>query len=127
MPVPAPGQKPAYKMLEFPGAICLAIQPGGSTPTTINEFGNAMLQEIAKPERVNLIVDLSEVEFMPTAMLGHLIAANTKLRIKGGRIQLVGVNSHIAGVFDVTRMKDHFDFHPTIDAALASFDESDAA
>ncbi len=117
----------AYKLHEFPRAFCLAVQRGGTTPATINDFGAAMLRLIARPERTNLIVDLTEVEFMPTAMLGHLIAANTRLHAKGGRIRLAGANSHIAGVFDVTRMKDHFDFHPTVEAALASVEESDAA
>ena len=93
-----PVARPAYQLHEHSRATCLAISAGSATPTAINEFGSAMLQVIAKEHAANLVVDLTLVEFMPTAMLGHLIAANTKLRVKGGRIRLVGANSHIAGV-----------------------------
>ncbi len=108
-------------------AVCLTIVKGAATPANLNEFGAVLADLIAKAERACIVVDLTEVEFMPTAMLGHLIAASTKLRGKGGRIRLVGANSHIAGVFDVTRMKDHFDFHATVASAMSSFKESDAA
>jgi anti-sigma B factor antagonist len=117
----------AFKLQELPNAVCLRIVRGAATPATLSEFGAAINEMIAKSDRARLIVDLTEVDFMPTAMLGHLIAASTKLRIKGGRIRLIGVNAHITGVFEVTRMKDHFDFHPTVDTALASFGGSDAA
>ena len=111
----------AFQLHEIDDATCLRMVKGAATPMALNDFGTALSQMIAKPERARIIVDLSEVDFMPTAMLGHLIAANTKLRGKGGRIRLVGVNPHITGVFEVTRMKDHFDFHPNVEAAAASF------
>ena len=117
----------AFTIVQHGKAVCLSILRGAATPANLNEFGAALTEVIAKPERADLVVDLTQVEFMPTAMLGHLIAASTKLRGKGGRIRLVGANSHIAGVFDVTRMKDHFDFHPTIESAVSSFKGSDAA
>ncbi len=116
----------AFTLTERDSAVCLTINPGGATPLMLSEFGETLNQMIAREESPRLIVDLSAVEFMPTAMLGHLIAGNTKLRIKGGRIRLVGANSHIAGVFDVTRMKEQFEFHDTVDAAMSSFETSTA-
>jgi anti-anti-sigma factor len=117
----------AFTVTQHGKAVCLSILRGAATPANLSEFGAAMADAIAKAERACIVVDLTEVEFMPTAMLGHLITASTKLRGKGGRIRLVGANSHIAGVFDVTRMKDHFDFHSTVESAVSSFKGSDAA
>jgi len=116
----------AFKLQQMDDVACLRMVKGAATPMTLSDFGTALAQMIAKVERARIVVDLSEVDFMPTAMLGHLIAANTKLRGKGGRIRLVGVNQHITGVFEVTRMKDHFDFHPSVEAAAASFKETGA-
>ncbi len=111
----------AFNLETLDGVTCLKLVRGAATPASLNEFGAVLTQMIARPEPARLIVDLSEIDFMPTAMLGHLINAGTRLRGKGGRIRLVGVNPHIAGVFEVTRMKEHFDFHPAVAAAVQSF------
>ena len=102
-------------------AVAIQVNRAMISPDALEGFGQTLDSLIATSEEPRIIVDLAGVEFLPTAMLGHLIAASTKLRRKDCRLRLVGVNEHIKGVLHVTKVRENFDIFETQDDAVTSF------
>lgn len=102
-------------------AVAIKVNRTMISPDALEGFGQTLDSLITTSEEPRIIVDLAGVEFLPTAMLGHLIAASTKLRRKECRLRLVNVNEHIQGVLHVTRVRENFDFFETLNDAVASF------
>ena len=114
-----PAAQPAFQIDEIGDATCLRILKDLVSPTSLAEIGGALDDLIARSTRV--IVDMSRVGFMPTTMLGHFIAAATRLRSKNARLVIVGASPQITEVFIVAKVRDHFDFAPSVEAAASAF------
>lgn len=110
-----------FAVQQLEQAVCIQVNRAMISPDALEGFGQTLDSLIATSEEPRIIVDLAGVEFLPTAMLGHLISASTKLRRKDCRLRLVGVNEHIQGVLHVTRVRENFDIFDTQDNAVTSF------
>jgi anti-anti-sigma factor len=119
-----PAPKKAYKLIEIGEVTCLRLVGRSFGPEALLEFGQALNDIIADDRPPRIVIDLSEVAFMPTVMLGHLIAATTKLRTKNSKLRVVGVNPQIQNLFEVAKVVELFDFHGNVDAAVRSFPAS---
>lgn len=116
-----PAPKQAYKVIEIDDVTCLRLVAKSFGPEAMLEFGQALYEVIADNRPPRVVVDLSDVAFMPTVMLGHLIAATTKLRTKNSKLRVIGANPQIKNLFEVAKVTDLFEFHAAIDAAVKSF------
>lgn len=76
--------------------------------------------ELLSAGRVDLVVDLTAVTFMDSTGLGLLVGVLKRVRLAGGRLDLVVDSERLLKVFRITGLTQVFTIHDTLDAALAS-------
>ena len=70
--------------------------------------------------RADLVVDLTDVAFLDSTGLGMLVGALKRVRLAGGRLELVVGAEPILKVFRITGLEQVFTIHASLDEALAS-------
>ena len=88
----------------------------GPVIDSIQQQLNNLLDEDAG-QRV--VVDLSRVEIMSSAMLSVLVQAYRHLAESSGRLVLCGLKPPVAKVFEITRLDQLFRLEDDVAAALA--------
>ena len=76
------------------------------------------LTELLDRDRIDLVVDLRGVRFMDSTGLGVLVGILKKVRLAGGRLQLVIDSERLLKVFRITALLQVFTVHDTVEAAL---------
>jgi len=72
-------------------------------------------------ENKNVIVDLGLAEFVDSSFLGTLVAGLKKATMKSGDLKIVGLQSPVRAMFELTRLYRIFDIFDSVDDALNSF------
>ena len=72
----------------------------------------------AQQPKLPVVVDLSEVAFIPSMGLGTLVMLMRNLKKNGQRLLLVGVQPEVRTVFAITRLDKLFEMHASLEAAL---------
>jgi anti-anti-sigma factor len=75
----------------------------------------------AQPDRP-VVLDMTEVEFVPSLGLGALVMLMRRLRGEGRRFILVGLNPDVRSTLAVTRLDKLFEIQPTLEEALKHLD-----
>lgn len=70
--------------------------------------------------RTDLVVDLTGVSFMDSTGLGLLVGTLKRVRLAGGRFELVVDSERLLKVFRITGLTQVFTIHDTLEGALAS-------
>lgn len=76
------------------------------------------LTELLDRDRTDLVIDLRGVRFMDSTGLGLLVGTLKKVRLAGGRLQLVIDSERLLKVFRITALLQVFTVHETVEAAL---------
>jgi len=84
------------------------------------EFKTTLIRDIEKGKK-KIIVDLSDCEFIDSTFLGSLVISLKKVTTLGGDIKLVGFQSDVRNMFELTRMYRVFESFETTEEAVASF------
>lgn len=84
------------------------------------EFKQILTQEINSGWK-NIIVDLSDCEFIDSTFLGALVVSLKKVTALGGDLKLIGFQPGVHSMFELTRMYRVFESFKTRDEAIASF------
>jgi anti-sigma B factor antagonist len=87
-------------------ADCFIVQLSGEIDMANTPTLEAELAEVATLG--NLVIDLSEVEFIDSTALGAVIAAYNKASALGHSIHLAGARGPVRRVLEVTRLDEHF-------------------
>ena len=69
----------------------------------------------------NVIVNLSESEFVDSSFLGALVAGLKKATMKGGDLKIVGLQPPVRAMFELTRLFRIFDIFDNLEDALNSY------
>ncbi|MCC2320600.1 STAS domain-containing protein [Cellulomonas xiejunii] len=69
--------------------------------------------------RTDLVVDLTGVTFLDSTGLGLLVGTLKRVRLAGGRLELVVDSERLLKVFRITGLTQVFAIHDTLDGALA--------
>lgn len=72
------------------------------------------------------VVDLRGVHYINSCGLGSLVSSLTTLRKVGGDLRLASANPGVHDLFEMTRLVKVFDFHDTVEAALAGYGQTTA-
>jgi anti-sigma B factor antagonist len=90
----------------------------------IDVFSSPRLREellaLIQDGRVQLIVDVSGVEFLDSTGLGVLVGIYHRLRTWQGSLAFVGANERVRRVFHITQLDRIFVIHESVEAARKS-------
>lgn len=76
--------------------------------------------ELVAAGDVNLVLDLSGVEFLDSTGLGVLVGALNRVRAQDGSLALVLTQERILKVFEITGLRKVFPIHATVAEAVGS-------
>ncbi len=68
----------------------------------------------------NVVVDMSQVDFLDSTGLGVLVEGLKRVKTRGGEFGLVVTQDKILKIFDITGLNKAFPIHPSLDEALGS-------
>ncbi len=63
-----------------------------------------VMEPVVSKQGFQLLIDMSDVGFMSSAMLGKILTAEKRMREFGGTVKICGLNEAIIDVFRITRM-----------------------
>ena len=109
-----------YSISEQNGIVILALQGkimGGPEATEINEKINLLLDE----NKLKIVINLENVEWMNSSGLGILIGAVTVLKNSNGEMRLINVSDRIKNLLKITKLNNVFRICENLDEALKSF------
>ena len=78
------------------------------------------ITELVAAGTYNLVIDMSEVEFLDSTGLGVLVGGLKKVRAHDGSLQLVCNQDRLLKIFRITGLAKVFVIHDTAEAALAA-------
>lgn len=87
----------------------------------------AALLEAADEGTHEIVVDLSQLEFLDSTGLGALIGAHRRALENGGRVRLIVSDGPISRLLTITGLMRIFEVYTTVDAALEDRDRLPAS
>jgi anti-anti-sigma factor len=116
---------PATQHLDFDdrdGATIVRFRdPRLTDPREIEELGRQLYALLEGKDRAKLVVDLSPVEFLPSATIGKLISLKRKAKVCKAELRLCGLQQGVRDIFHVAALDRIFDIREDVRAAVASF------
>jgi anti-sigma B factor antagonist len=73
------------------------------------------INELMDKDKINIIIDLDEVDYIDSSGIGVLISSATDIKDLGGTLKLKCNSPNVKRVFELTRLVDFFDIVSTID------------
>lgn len=101
------------------GSTTIAKLIGSANMVASSELKNKLLQ-LVKESQGQLVLDLSELEFISSVGLGGIIAAHLRCRHHQGSVELAAPQPDILELLTVTNLTSLFVVHESVEAALAS-------
>ena len=84
----------------------------------INSLQESIMSVIEQAERINLILDFSNVKFLSSAVLGLLIRISKRIYEHEGRLRLCNIDPKIYEIFKITRLTKTFDIYKNVESAV---------
>jgi len=84
----------------------------------INELGDELVALLEQADPPDLLIDLDEIEFLSSSVLGKLIRLLKRTRQANGRLRLCSIRPSIYEVFEITQLNKVFEIYPDADEAL---------
>jgi len=82
---------------------------------------NDLLHKLVEENKLNIIVDLSDVKFMNSSGLGMLIGGLTTMKKSNGSLKLARVGDKIESLLIITKLITIFESYDTVEEAVDSF------
>ncbi len=86
----------------------------------IQSLQTSIMSVVEEAERINLILDFCNVQFLSSAVLGLLMRISKKVYERGGQLKLCNISPRIYEIFKITRLNQIFDIHEDVDRAIES-------
>lgn len=100
------------------GAVRIFALSGTLDIATSPSLRGALIEAADRGEH-EIVVDLSQLEFLDSTGLGALIGAHKRAAEHGGSIRLVAQEGQILRLLRITGLLDVFSVYPTVEAAIA--------
>ena len=101
--------------------------PAGRIDTQAAAEMDQALQSAVSAGSHNMVVDMSEVEFISSVGLPALAAVLGRCREEGGDVKIAALNERVARVFRIIGFDVLFSLHDTPEAAISEFSASAAS
>jgi len=82
---------------------------------------NDLLHKLVEENKLNIVVDLSDVKFMNSSGLGMLIGGLTTMKKSNGSLKLARVGDKIESLLIITKLITIFESYDTVEEAVGSF------
>ena len=79
------------------------------------------VQSLVEQQRVKLVLDMGDIDFIDSSGLGVLVAALRSANKKGGDVKIAALQNKIRSIFELTRLHRVFEIFDTAETAIASF------
>lgn len=73
----------------------------------------------------DVIVDLSEVDFIDSSGLGSLLLGRRLFNAEDGDLRIIGAHEKVSKMFEIAKLDRVFEFFDDLDSAVQSFNEAD--
>ena len=100
------------------GTIVLAVH--GDADLKGAEELESRLAEVIEERPAAVVLDLSEVTFVDSMILGVLVQGRKRLRAGGGRLRIVAPRAEIRRIFELTHLDRLFELDSTREQALTA-------
>ena len=97
--------------------ITLLKVKGYMDSTNFSEFEKS-LQSVLRAEKFKLVVDLTEVDYISSAGWGVFVSELKMIRRQSGDLLLVGMNPHVAEVFELLEFDSILKSYPDVESAV---------
>jgi anti-sigma B factor antagonist len=94
------------------------IQQRELNDTAIDQMQRQVSAAAAQQPSQPVVLDMSQVEFVPSLALGALVSLMRRLKQEGHRFILVGMHPDVRTTLAVTRLDKLFEIHPNLAEAL---------
>ncbi len=95
--------------------------PVGRVDTQAATEMDQALQAVMSAGNPNMVVDMSGVDYISSAGLRALAAAQVRSKAEGGDMKLAGLNERVTRVFNIIGFDVLMSLHDTPEAAIADF------
>jgi anti-anti-sigma factor len=96
----------------------------GSLTFETNKKLENTIQELIDSNKVHLLMDCSQLEYINSAGIGLLLLVFGRAKKLDGNVKLMCVSSKIRSIFRLTGLFHNFEIYDTRESALASFPEN---
>lgn len=86
----------------------------------VSELGDELVAVLDAADPPDLLIDLDDVEFLSSSVLGKLIRLLKRVREKNGRLRLCSIRPSILEVFEITQLHKVFEIYPDAEEALGT-------
>ncbi len=90
-----------------------------------SDFKDKVKTEFINQGKVNLIIDLSDVEYVDSSALGVLVGLQRSCRMNGGTFGLCGLHENLMRIFQLTSLTSVFKIFPNVEDAVKALIEGD--
>jgi anti-anti-sigma factor len=101
------------------GITCLRIE--GSLDASNSSIAKKNIRDIIVAEGANLIINLSELQYISSAGLRVILVVAKDIKNKNGKLVLCSMTHNVKRDFDISGFTSMFDIQDNIEAALKRF------
>ncbi len=91
--------------------------------STVNEISEELMAVPDGLDRPRIVLDIEEVEYMSSPVLGKLVRFRKRVRNAGGGLRICNVHPDIRDVFEMTDLHHVFDLHDDREGAIAAMEK----
>ena len=84
----------------------------------IKALQDSIMSVVEQAERIKLILDFGNVQFLSSAVLGLLIRLSKRIYEHDGQLRLCNINPKIYEIFKITRLTKSFDIYKDVESAV---------
>ena len=96
------------------------VEKSITDPLYIIELSDELASTLKDADPSDMLIDMGNVEFLSSTMLGTLTRLFRQTHEQEGRIRLCGIRPEVLEVFKITKLDTIFEIHPDAQAALAA-------
>ena len=88
---------------------------------SITSLGEALVAECDRTAKISLVIDVSEVGYLSSSMIGKLEAVHKAAKLGKGRVAIAGLKPVLLQMFKITQLDKLFEFMPEAEQAIMAY------
>jgi len=90
----------------------------------IKALQDSIMSVVEQTERIKLILDFGNVQFLSSAVLGLLIRLSKRIYEHEGQLKLCNITPRIFEIFKITRLTKTFDIYKDVESAVEDLSQA---